>query len=478
MSESSVPPDEQSPEAPSEPLLGEPAGALDVLAKAVADLAGTDPHRSTPSELGDQLTRLEELLEVASGVAARWTDAFARAGGPEDAGSPTLAAWMRRELRLTPREARRRSKAATVFDLHPETRTEFFAGRINRQHVDAIADGVHQLGSKVFAQFEEVVLDVARECDADAVRQTIIKIRDTLDPDAADAAYVHALERRDVTIAKAGDGYVLGGFLPPETGVMFQQVMYAASKPTDAGDDRTAGQRRVDGLHELCRAVLDHGLPSDRGLRPHLFVTVSAERLDAVTSRGDVAGTLPASLSGYGEINDTLLSRLACDCAITPVVVDDEGEGVNRHVLDVGRTSRLATLKQRQAIQVRQGSTCANPGCDRTHLEIHHYIPWSLGGRTDLAELGGYCTRCHHLIHQGLVVVRPDGPGGWSHQTKRGRRLVDRQRRSYRSTTRFTQHLLIGGARYAREQHRRLRSGPSVQPESRPASPPIPAPRR
>ena len=80
-------------------------------------------------------------------------------------------------------------------------------------------------------------------------------------------------------------------------------------------------------------------------------------------------------LSGFGQISDQLLAKLACDCQTTPVLTDTAG-----HVLDVGRTSRLATLKQRQAIFVQQTGTCFNPGCDRTHLEIHHMIPWSLGG--------------------------------------------------------------------------------------------------
>ena len=77
-------------------------------------------------------------------------------------------------------------------------------------------------------------------------------------------------------------------------------------------------------------------------------------------------------------------------------------------VLDVGRTQRLATKEQRKAILVAQQGTCLNPGCGRTHLEIHHYQSWANGGATDLDNLGGYCIRCHHLIHQGMLVVTLD----------------------------------------------------------------------
>jgi hypothetical protein len=197
--------------------------------------------------------------------------------------------------------------------------------------------------------------------------------------------------------------------------------------------------------------VLDHGLPTDRGLRPHLFITVTEDRLTTATNGqptlDTAAGHQPALLHGYGPIPDTLLATLACDAVTTVVTVDQHRPDPT--VLDVGRTSRLATLKQRQAIITAQQGVCFTPGCTRTHLEIHHLIGWRAGGPTDLANLRGYCTRCHHLIHQGLLIVKPDRAGGWTHQNRRGHDLLDHRRRQRFRTHTWTHALLHGGLDYA-----------------------------
>jgi hypothetical protein len=106
-------------------------------------------------------------------------------------------------------------------------------------------------------------------------------------------------------------------------------------KKTSVDDDRTPGQRRVDALGDLCTTVLNNGLPSDRGQRPHLNVTVAADRLEAVTQRKPSVGE-PAVLDGYGEISDQLLAKIACDSNHTPILTNPDGA----HVLDVGRTSK------------------------------------------------------------------------------------------------------------------------------------------
>jgi Domain of unknown function (DUF222)/HNH endonuclease len=229
--------------------------------------------------------------------------------------------------------------------------------------------------------------------------------------------------------------------LDPITGQSLKNLMYALAKPTSKDDDRTAGQRRVDALHQLCDERLRYGAPTDHGHRPHLLVTVTRPRLNhaiSATGRPDRRGCpyVLAVLHGYGSISDSLLAQLACDADQTEVTVDEAGT-----VLDVGRVRRLATPQQRIAVFTRQGGICAAPGCTNTHLEIHHWIPWSEGGRTDLKDLAGYCSRCHHLIHQGLLVVTPDGNGGWVHHDRRGRRLHDRRRDADQANRDHLHHL-------------------------------------
>ena len=322
-------------------------------------------------------------------------------------------------------------------------------------HLDAIAHGVHQMGADTMAAVEPLLLDVAATCDPNFVRAAVRKVRDTLDPDAGLAAYLRALDRRDITLVQVGEGFAIHGFLDPENGIKLKELLYSLGKKTSIEDDRTPGQRRVDGLGDLCSTVLNNGLPSDTGHRPHLSVTVSADRLNAAT-QGKPASGEPAVLDGFGEISDQLLAKIACDSDTTPIATDDTG-----HVLDVGRTARLATPKQRKAILVQQDGVCFNPGCDRTHLEIHHLTPWSLGGNTNMTNLRGYCTRCHHLIHLGLLLATPDDNGDWHHETQHRQHLPQHKRKAVHLTRIYLQALTEAGKDHAIDVTQNYRRGRS-----------------
>jgi len=107
-------------------------------------------------------------------------------------------------------------------------------------------------------------------------------------------------------------------------------------------------------------------------------------------------------------------------------------------VLDVGRTERIATPKQRLAVLLAQDFRCATPGCDHTHLQIHHIVPWLLGGPTDMRNLIGLCTSCHTLLHRGQLICTADGHGGAVFHTSDGTPIPDIRRQHRRL---FDEHL-------------------------------------
>lgn len=44
---------------------------------------------------------------------------------------------------------------------------------------------------------------------------------------------------------------------------------------------------------------------------------------------------------------------------------------------------------------------CEAPGCTHaSFLEIHHRIPFAVGGGNDPANLLVLCARCHHDLHE------------------------------------------------------------------------------
>jgi hypothetical protein len=251
-------------------------------------------------------------------------------------------------------------------------------------------------------------------------------------------------------------------------------------------DERPAAQRRVEGLATLLDDYLGSGLGKDKGERPHLTITTSIDEL-ARAIRGDHT-TLgePATLTGHGPIRRDLLARIACDADLSMIITDttndqhtccpthgtttgttgcstagaahDTAGGAGapeaggqtpvgavpgvRHgcgcpvtpfisVLDVGRTRRTATPKQRLAVLTSQDHRCAMPGCNNRHLEIHHIRFWhEHRGPTDMDNLIGLCLACHTLIHRKLLHCTSDSHGGATFRTADGRLIPDIRRRA------------------------------------------------
>jgi Domain of unknown function (DUF222) len=169
-----------------------------------------------------------------------------------------------------------------------------------------------------------------------------------------------------------------------------------------AGDNRSGAQRRADALVELARQKLNSGeLPQVGGHKPHLSVLVRAETL-----RGE-PGAEAADLEWGGAVPDESALRLACDCALTEVTIDKDG-----NPLHVGRTRRSVHPSQKRALVVRDRH-CRFTGCDAPveWTDAHHLRHWIHGGPTLLWNLVLLCGRHHRLVHEGGWKLEPDARG-------------------------------------------------------------------
>ena len=152
-------------------------------------------------------------------------------------------------------------------------------------------------------------------------------------------------------------------------------------------------------------------------------------------------GGLGGETGGAGPLDPEACRRLACDGAVTRVLVtrhpttpptttraptarpggpaagggDPAPPGpwwAPTQPLEVGRTSRVVTAAQRAALVVRDGG-CAVAGCDRppAWCEAHHLRHWLHGGPTDLANLALVCRAHHRAVHEGgwRLTRDPDG---------------------------------------------------------------------
>ena len=78
----------------------------------------------------------------------------------------------------------------------------------------------------------------------------------------------------------------------------------------------------------------------------------------------------------------------------------------SRHVLDVGRSRRIAPPKIRRALSTRDGGFSA-PGCDTdpTRCEAHHITYWEHRGETSVSDMVLLCVKHHHMVHEGRCRI-------------------------------------------------------------------------
>ncbi len=151
--------------------------------------------------------------------------------------------------------------------------------------------------------------------------------------------------------------------------------------PQDAPDWQTM---RADALMSLVRAGMagGHSPGSDRYLA-HIIVE---------HDHGCLLGGQP--------LPDAAFQQIICDCSTVTHHVDPDGVP-----LALGRKSRTWTTAQRRAIIVRDGGHCRWPGCRRTHVDVHHRLPWDDGGGTDVDNGIALCARHHTAIHRNFYVT-------------------------------------------------------------------------
>jgi hypothetical protein len=181
---------------------------------------------------------------------------------------------------------------------------------------------------------------------------------------------------------------------------------------------RTYAERMGDALCEL----LEH-LPtelSEEQLVKARFGTNGVTLVVHVDEHTLRTGIGAATLDTGAEISAAQARRLACEAGILPLVLG--GDSVP---LDLGRTQRLFSRHQAYALSARY-DTCAAEGCERPFAwtELHHLLPWSEDGTTDLDNAIPLCGHHHRRIHDPLYhwQLTPDGTITFQHRWPSRRR--------------------------------------------------------
>lgn len=349
-------------------------------------------------------SRMRELNATSNGAAA--ADLHTTCGGVSSA------------------EGRRKERRSETIDEAPSFGEALANGVIGAEHVDALANATSRLDDDTKA----ALLDCSDDLLADAGRMPPEKFGRSCRELARRLERDQGLERnrrqrRDTFLSRrlnGETGMIEGRFaFHPELanqvfGAIDKEVAALITTGEGRGDSEfvTRSYDRNRLAAEALGTLVAGGHQQQRPIEADITVIVDAETVET----GELHDHSICETSDGLELPPASIRRLLCQGRISPIIVDIHGAA-----LDAGRTIRNANRQQRRALRAMY-RCCAFDGCDIgfDRCEIHHILPWELGGPTNLHNLLPLCSRHHHLVHDGgwrlelgadrkLTITKPDG---------------------------------------------------------------------
>lgn len=178
---------------------------------------------------------------------------------------------------------------------------------------------------------EQILLEQAAQLNAHQLRKLRKVLEHYIDPDGPEPREEAVKAKRAAHLRPNGDGTTSLRWTDTEENMaLLQAALDPLSAPTPGPsgekDTRSPALRRADALVDLVAQVLRHGdLPTSRGGRPHLAVTVTEQGLRnghglAITASGEY-------------LSAAVVRRISCDADLTAIRLDTDGVP-----LSMGRT--------------------------------------------------------------------------------------------------------------------------------------------
>jgi hypothetical protein len=321
-------------------------------------------------------------------------------------------------------EGKRKDRRSKTIDEAPSFGDALASGDVGAEHVDALAAATSKLDDDV----KSALLDREDDLLADASRMTPEQFgrscRDLARRLERDQGIErNTRQRRDTFLSRklnGATGMIEGRFAfhPELANQIFGAVDREVASMVKAGvrrGDPAFVERSIDRNQlaaEALGTLVSGGHQQIRPLEADITVIVDAH----TATTGELGPQGVCETTEGAVLPPASVRRLLCNGLITPVVVDQHG-----NPFDMGRTIRHANRRQRRALRAIY-RCCAFAGCDVVfeRCEIHHILPWELGGPTDLINLVPLCSRHHHVVHDGgwqlvlgadrtVTIRQPDG---------------------------------------------------------------------
>lgn len=363
---------------------------------------------------------------VSAEVGRRSAPELGYSGLAQRSGSRTPEALVQKVAGVTRGEARALIRVGSALDgsapwLSPVA-AAVSAGQLSIAAADGIVaglgspdDAVDELSLVVAA---ERLVAVAGQTTPERVAAAARSIRDDLDVDGVADREAVLRGKRFLRLIPQPDGMTkILGLLDPESAAVVVAAVDSITAPRRGGprfvdaeavarserivnDPRTTEQMTADALVDMVTLAT----VADKG---SLFGTTTPTVRVHVTLAELIEGVGVARIEGQSAaVSVATAQRLACGGGYVPVLFDDT------QPLDVGRSERLFTWRQRVAMAARDGG-CIFPGCDRppSWCEAHHIDFWARDdGSTDIARGVLLCRHHHMLMHNnGWEITETDG---------------------------------------------------------------------
>jgi hypothetical protein len=264
----------------------------------------TRPRWDAASLMG-QITDLAMFISQAQGQLSRLTATLDATGGAAEAGHKSASAFLRTRCGLAP--GRAAAVVATARGLREleATGKALNAGVISFDQAHIIVRAASDLGEAA-GLAEEVLLDHAPGLDTARLRQFAAEVAYRADPGAAEERERRRWEKRHLSFGLTLDetGVLSGACGDAVSYEIVRTAAEAFSPPGGRMDNRTAAQRRMDGLVAACKAALDAAkAPGRHGSAPHITVLVKDETLAQATAQAAGAGTAPGTRPASGQVD-------------------------------------------------------------------------------------------------------------------------------------------------------------------------------
>ncbi len=452
------------------------------LLKVFTDPTGVEPWRLGETELVSVTGALTQHIVECEALRVRLVADLESRGTAKATGAVSTAAWLAGTSRMAPGAATGIVKLGQALAEWADTAESLKLGRISTAHAKVIIAFFAHLPDGVppaaLPECERYLLDAAATENPVELARRAAALRHLLEPVEGSVPDAENVELNELHAATTlgGRGMVKANF-DAETMEMLLTALSALSAPlpgTDGtADRRSAGRRQADAFTELLRRYLNSGESPVEGYeRPHLSLLIHAADLasddapqdTATDDAGTPAESEPAAefeqpprpaphrgayeamfrarpgtpgwMPWLGLISAASARRIACDCELTAILLDDNGVPLN-----LGRSQRLVSPQQRRAL-ISRDHGCAFPGCGRppAWTQAHHIRHWIDGGPTDLANLVLWCTVHHRVIHHNGwdIVMGTDGhpwflPPEWMDPLRQPRPAHHRRNHPHRS---------------------------------------------